>query len=54
MFNPGKSGIRMYRIKESEYQQSIAFILLSGIPIMWAVVAAPIRKLNLRIIFCEG
>jgi hypothetical protein len=41
----GKSGTRMYLRKESECQRPIALILLSGIPIICAVVAAPMRKL---------
>jgi hypothetical protein len=41
----GKSGTRMYLRKESECQQPIALILLSGFPIIRAVVATPMRKL---------
>jgi hypothetical protein len=41
----GKRGTRMYLRKESECQQPIALILLSGIPIICAVVAAPMRTL---------
>ena len=41
----GKSGTRMYLRKESEWQRSIALILLSGISIICAVVATPMRKL---------
>jgi hypothetical protein len=41
----GKSGTPMYLRKESECQRPIALILLSGIPIICAVVVAPMRKL---------
>jgi hypothetical protein len=41
----GKSGTRMYLRKVSECQRPIALILLSGIPIMCGVVAAPMRNL---------
>ena len=36
----GKTGTRMYLRKESECQRPIALIILSGIPIICAVVAA--------------
>jgi hypothetical protein len=39
----GKTGTRMYLRKESECQRPIALIILSGIPIMCAVVAAPMN-----------
>ena len=41
----GKTGTRMYLRKESECQQPIALFILSGFPIICAVVAAPMRKL---------
>ena len=41
----GKGGTRMYLRQESECQRPIALILLSGIPIICAVVVAPLRKL---------
>ena len=41
----GKSGTQMYLRKESECQRPIALILLSDIPIICAVVVAPMRKL---------
>ena len=41
----GKSGTRMYLRNESECQRTIALILLLGIPIICAVVAAQMRKL---------
>jgi hypothetical protein len=52
----GKSGTRMYLRNESECQRPIALILLSGIPIICAVVAAPMRKLRFAmsyIVICK-